>query len=299
MRGRRLGLAILGAALAMALPATGAGAATIVGDDCVADKIVVDRTIVQLTAGDPATQLTVPADGVITRLQISGPPAFPGTLAQWFKVLRPTGGINGFQVAEEDVLLVKGVSSFSYRLPVRAGDRLGLASGGQVFYCGDGIGNSVGSVKGNLPLGSTAAFGVTEGVAVPVLATIEPDADRDGYGDETQDACPQSALLREACLPVGLDAYAIQSKKSVVLYVAASPPGPATVTAAATAGKAKLPPATLVAEPGRFAQFRFRLPKAVTERLKKKGVSVPVRFSISATNVAGLPSAFGLTLKVR
>ncbi len=28
---------------------------------------------------------------------------------------------------------------------------------------------------------------------------VEPDADRDGFGDETQDACPSSASAQGAC----------------------------------------------------------------------------------------------------
>ena len=32
-----------------------------------------------------------------------------------------------------------------------------------------------------------------------VAATIEPDADRDGFGDETQDQCPRQATTQGPC----------------------------------------------------------------------------------------------------
>jgi Ca2+-binding RTX toxin-like protein len=60
------------------------------------------------------------------------------------------------------------------RIPMRAGDRLG------VHATGAGLPRS--DVSGTLL----------------VSGTIEPDADNDGYGDETQDACPAEASLHVA-----------------------------------------------------------------------------------------------------
>jgi uncharacterized repeat protein (TIGR01451 family) len=57
------------------------------------------------------------------------------------------------------------------RLPMRAGDRLGVHATG-----------------GGLPRSDA-------GGTLLVSGTIEPDADTDGYGDETQDACPAEASL--------------------------------------------------------------------------------------------------------
>ena len=34
-----------------------------------------------------------------------------------------------------------------------------------------------------------------------IAATLEPDADGDGFGDETQDACPTSAATNNDCAP--------------------------------------------------------------------------------------------------
>ena len=49
-------------------------------------------------------------------------------------------------------------------------------------------------VEGAGPRGSTEATD-----ELLVAATIEPDADRDGFGDETQDRCPSQATTQGAC----------------------------------------------------------------------------------------------------
>jgi hypothetical protein len=302
-------LALIGAAAALLAPGA-AAAATTVGNGCVATNVTANRTLVQLGVTNPATALAVPADGVITRLQIAGDPTFPGTIAQGFKLLRPSGGPGGFTVAEQDVLLVKGVSSFSYRLPVRAGDRLGLASGGAVFFCAGDVGSQVGFVDLDLQKGASAGFAPAANIGVPVTATIEPDTDGDGYGDETQDLCPQSVLIREACLALGLDAHAIQTRAAAEIYVAVAGPGPARLTLAgavtipaAVAGRPR--PVKLTwsgereANAGAFARFRLKFPAPLVTALRKKGVALPLRTRIAATNVAGLPSSFRLKLKLR
>jgi Ca2+-binding RTX toxin-like protein len=61
------------------------------------------------------------------------------------------------------------------RLPILAGDRLGLHR----------------PTAGTMPQGSN-------GSTLLVTGVIEPDADHDGYGDETQDACPAEASLHVA-----------------------------------------------------------------------------------------------------
>ncbi len=60
------------------------------------------------------------------------------------------------------------------RLPMLAGDRLGVHATG-----------------GSLPRSDVSG-------TLLVSGTIEPDADHDGYGDETQDACPAEASLHVA-----------------------------------------------------------------------------------------------------
>ena len=53
---------------------------------------------------------------------------------------------------------------------------------------------------GEVPVGSTAtATGPFPTYRVNVAATVEPDADRDRYGDRSQDGCPAQAATHRRC----------------------------------------------------------------------------------------------------
>jgi hypothetical protein len=55
---------------------------------------------------------------------------------------------------------------------------------------------------GDVPVGATqTATGPFPNYRVNVAATIEPDADEDGFGDETQDQCPTDASTQGPCPP--------------------------------------------------------------------------------------------------
>jgi hypothetical protein len=56
--------------------------------------------------------------------------------------------------------------------------------------------------SGDVAVGETrTATGPFPNYRVNVSATIEPDADRDGYGDETQDRCPTDPSTQGPCPP--------------------------------------------------------------------------------------------------
>jgi hypothetical protein len=65
-------------------------------------------------------------------------------------------------------------------------------------------------VEGGGPRGSTE--GINE---LLVAATIEPDADKDGFGDETQDQCPTQATTQGACdvTPPGVTGLGVAGAK--------------------------------------------------------------------------------------
>ena len=312
MRVRRTSGAVLATALACLGLASASSAATHVGDDCVANQITSNKTIVGLQSGQPGALLEMPADGVITHLQIAGIPDYDARIAQNLKLLRPTGGPNGFATADEDTLIVYGTTGYEYRLPVRAGDRLGLASNeGDLFFCGSQAGAVVGFVEGNLPLGSGTGFSTAAGIGVPVSATLEPDADGDGYGDETQDLCPQSAEVQVACPALGIDAFAVQTGAAVTVYVAIYGPGSASVRVtgairvpAARGGAGKRATrltwkATRGASEGQFTRLRLKFPARLVADLRKRRSGLSMKLTATATNVAGLASRRKLTLRVR
>ena len=58
-------------------------------------------------------------------------------------------------------------------------------------------------MSGDPPLGSTDSYPDSGASRLTFAAFIEPDADNDGFGDETQDACPNDASRQDDCVAPG------------------------------------------------------------------------------------------------
>jgi len=100
------------------------------------------------------------------------------------------------------------VNTFDTRVPVPAGAVLGLyvtESEMNCFYFGPELTDGdvmTYSVLFDPDLDSIyQALGVLATAQVSVSAVWEPDVDADGFGDVTQDACPQSARSQVTCPP--------------------------------------------------------------------------------------------------
>jgi hypothetical protein len=143
------------------------------------------------------------SDGVVTRWRIKG-----GSGPMMFRVIRPQ--TNG------DYLLVSsgpvetpantGVMTFNTQQPIQAGDYIGLELESATATLGVDMGEppsstSASAFVGPTPDGSTATPMVSAGARGYLNADIEPDADHDGYGDETQDQCPTNATTHGPCPP--------------------------------------------------------------------------------------------------
>lgn len=92
--------------------------------------------------------------------------------------------------------------TFTTRVPVSTGDIIGLylATTGGCF--GQAPGWAASNNTGDTPPGSTVTFFPPNAdVRYDVSAQLEPDADGDGFGDETQDQCPTSASTQADCSP--------------------------------------------------------------------------------------------------
>lgn len=115
------------------------------------------------------------------------------------------------------VLTPSTVNVFQARIPVQAGDLLGLRvgnppSGGPLDFGGGAscaftaaAGNTIreGGSSGNPGAGTVVTMAsVLPTYRLNLTATIEPDADGDGFGDESQDPCPAAAGPGAAC-PAG------------------------------------------------------------------------------------------------
>ena len=114
------------------------------------------------------------------------------------KVARPAGANSSTIVGDSTLQspVPNTLNTYPAQVSVQAGDVIGFyrAIGGN---CGrDALGYSLHVVGGDPPPGTTSAFlGPDSNIQLDISATLEPDCDQDGLGDETQD--PQ--LLGGTC----------------------------------------------------------------------------------------------------
>ena len=184
-----------------------AGAATQLGE-VFGSPAGCDTNQVLLNGPPGSAQYIAPSRGVITSWSFQAG-ASPPTLK--LKVARPAGA-NTFTIVGQSVLQAPApsvVSSFPTRVPMEAGDVLGFyvdASGGCAGFVGSGTTlyqffEGAGQPSADLPPGSTATFTQAANIQLDISAILEPDADNDGFGDETQDRCPTSAATQNECVP--------------------------------------------------------------------------------------------------
>lgn len=314
MRSKLVSVAI-GATFAIALlGATGASAATEFGDTCSGDSPVPSPyTLTTLSTGPGTLPLRAPISGVITKVKMQLSIPIPITIPEQVKLLRPAGG-NSFTVTSQaEVKIGPEVTVTDVRLPVQAGEQLALRglpftymgtdNPGFSFYCKE-LDGKVGAVAEDLQPGATAEF--TEGPTgrLPVAAVIEPDADNDGYGDETQDGCTVSAAVHEPCPLIGLDALALAGKSSVAVYVTSDREGAVEVGGVASLGKgkkAKLKAGPKPVSAGKFVRFNLKFTPKLKKRLKElpKDKKLTLKVSATATNVAGLINTDQVTVKLK
>jgi hypothetical protein len=262
------GIAALAAgllSLALAGPAT---AAVEVGNNCVATGSQDGYTAIQLSrASSRPEPLAVPADGVLTKWRVNATIPLPGEFPLALRVFRPLEGNRFAIVAGSGTETAgAGINLFDARIPVRAGDRFGTA--GKVLYCDSAeSGDLIGRVGSILAPGGDSEFdNQEEQRLVAVTGIVEPDADGDGFGDETQDLCTISAARQDPCPPVIHQATAIIKRKAVLVLVTAS--GHASVSVGGTVklpkgGTARIAPVTREVAPPKVGHFLLKLPKRV------------------------------------
>jgi len=306
---RRLsGVVVVGAmALAALFAAPASQAAVEAGDDCVADTAEGPYSLFpEMRAAPGPLPLFAPVGGVVTRWRVSS--AHSGPVPERLGVFRPTGGPGIFQVVGEsnEEMVPVGTTSFPTRIPVQAGDRFGpIAVINDTLYCLSGTpGDGAWGFSGSVGTGSAHQFMATSGIRIAMVVTIEADADGDGYGDETQDRCPQSAATQAECPTVALGTFAVVKRKAVVLLVSSSSAAPVKVSGTVKLGKGK--PLTLAAAeqsvpPGALARFKLAFPKRLSGALDElaKARSLKLNLTATATDLAGRPAVAASTVKLR
>lgn len=312
MRPKRVFAAVAAALAISLLGASGASAATRIGDDCTAVGGTALYSAVQLSASPGALPQTAPTSGVITswgfNSNVSGLESSPYTTR--LKVLRSTPSSNAFVVVGESgrERIHNGSNSFAARIPIQAGDRLGTTGGDALavsLYCEPkDPADTFGYTESDAPLGSTQTYSQTANVRLALFASIEPDADNDGYGDETQDACPQSAALQTPCPPVALSTSTQVKKGSVTILVTSSTAAPVTVKGVAKLGKgkkAKMNGGTQNLVPGTINKYRLFFTKGLKNKLKemKPSKKLTLKVTITGTSVSGAVTTNTLKVKLK
>lgn len=295
-----------------------ASAATEFGSGCAATTGEPELNLISIKHGTSSPlPVAAPISGVITEWHVNTkfgeyPPEEGEFVSNFYKptldVYRPAGAGSYTLVAESlatGPLALNGVSTYTSRIPVQAGDLLGLGGPIVIFCYGTETGGEVAyREKEDMGLGTTKPFSVSTKLQVPVVARVEPDVDGDGYGDETQDQCPQSPLYQTPCPVITLGSHPVVHRKAVTLYVSSSITASVGVTATVKIGKEKtltLTQPAKVVTAGKLTAFRLKLPKKVREtqaRLSRKK-ALKLRIVAGANNLAGPPSYTVSTVHLR
>jgi len=204
MRRAKVLLSGLGvAALALAAPGW-ASAATVLGSTFTPTEECTPAGTTYLQTASSVSTYVAPTDGVITSWShraAADPPALR------FRVLRQTGGTNFFSLVGESASTPQtplALNEFSIRIPVRSGDVIGVLVGSSAaaYPCARATSDAAAIwYRSNGAFGAvdTAFTGPNKGYEFDIGAQLEPDADGDGFGDETQDRCPADISAQGAC----------------------------------------------------------------------------------------------------
>lgn len=319
MRARLVAL-LAGALIAVsAIGVASASAASEFGDSCLANRLSYTSppiTLFDVSAPADPLPITAPSAGVITKWKVNLVPV-PISFPQTLKVLHPNGGDTVQIVGDATGSITGGLNTFDTRIPVQTGDRVGLFGSTTVvgseeignLFCETGEANVIGGTLGSATVGSTETF-VQEpsAVRVPVSAVVEPDADNDGYGDETQDKCPTSAATQAACPapapPVTLSTSSIAKKGLATVLITSNAQAPVTVAGTVKLGKGKtasLSGGTQIVVPGAIAKFTLLFTAKLKAKLKGLSPKQSLTLNLAATapNAAGAISTSSLTAKLK
>jgi hypothetical protein len=159
----------------------------------------------------PGRTTASPITGVVVRWRVGD-----GAGQLTFRVVRPSGdtypgedahtGVGSSVPATVTAPRSAGnggpptVSTFSTRLPIRAGDRIGVdIASGAVIGTHANRGAQLARFDPPLGDGERRSADFHTGSEALLNADVEPDADGDGFGDETQDQCPKDASTQGLC----------------------------------------------------------------------------------------------------
>jgi len=266
--------------------APSAGAATTIGSSCAADD----------TTGQPSFSPSVhisPVSGVVTSITITYPSAMPGAPTGFF-VATPTGTPGQRQVASTGTMIFGGATAAqtaNVRFPIAGGDALIAYS---VIPVCDSLPTTVSTTTLSEPPATGMLLNISDaGGSTPAFsAVVEPDVDGDGFGDESQDGCPQSAALTGPCVTATPSAARLSAKNAFKLLVTSDEASVVVASASVT-----LPPANgtkkrkkltfkskgVVVTPGLLTVVKLSYPSRLKAALKGLSRKKSLKLSIKVT----------------
>ncbi len=283
------------------------------------------QTPVVAASTTPGSQSYETPKGVLTRWRFHTS-ADPTAGAVRLKIFRYTGTGLAYQVLAESSLKTLDPDTayeFNERIPVNSGDLIGLTAAVADAEVGITTPNTPGNQiaqfgGGDIPVGQTGTATIAwPNLRVNVAATVESDADKDGYGDDTQDACPTDATRQSAC-PATADKRApklafsssstqnVLANRAVVVAVTSDENGTATASGRLSVPGAsrtfKLRPASATLTAGKRARLKLRVTKkarGAARRSLRRGRRVRARVTITVRDGAGNIATAKRTVKVR
>ena len=178
------------------------------------------------------------------------------------------------------------------RLAIKAGEGIGFATGGG----GGGAlcntldpGDTVGYSNTFFGPGGSYAESIATAYRIPVFATVEADVDKDGYGDDTQDKCPQSAALQNPCPVLAISQQLAAAKGAIAITAAASVDTSLTATAKVKVpklGQKKAATVTFASKAtafsaGQIKSIKLKLPSRVKDALAATKKSKKLKFTVT------------------
>ena len=151
-------------------------------------------------ATDSSATYAMPANGVLTSWRFHAN-AKPGTAH--LRVYRPAATPGEFELVArtpDRAFALNEEAAVPTRLPVKVDDRIGVGVDGPSgnFDTGD-FDDQLGGVPFFVSIGSVSSPNLFAASRVNIAATLEADADKDGFGDETQDGCPGDPTTQASC----------------------------------------------------------------------------------------------------
>ena len=245
--------------------------------------------VVQLANATGNGYVIPPGGGVITAWSRS---TAKGSATVRLRVFSPASNATSITpLAESDLerLTATSPASFPTRIPVSGGELLGYselitdATSLCLYSTGQAADSLAAATTGPLGQAETVSPSVT-GYLENVSAVLEPDADGDGYGDETQDLCPIEADTHAACNDFTIGKPELNRKRGTA-ELEVSAPGPGTLDLSGEDVAAR----HVVVSPAGIVTLEVKPWGAAKRKLGRKG-KVKLNLTVTYTPIHGDPA---------